>query len=65
MQKLGETQIRRWAHLRTGLLDALLHRDGHPLQQFLQLQLLLLPKEGNKSWKSQVTTERTHPAARQ
>ena len=53
---------RCWAHLRTGLLDALLYRDGHPLQQLLQLQLLLLPHEGNRSRKHQMAVDRTHPA---
>lgn len=53
------SQAEEWAHLCTGFLNALLHRNGHPLQQFLQLQLLLLPK-GNRSRKSQVTKDRIH-----
>lgn len=47
------------AYLCTGFLNAFLYRDGHPLQQLLQLQLLFLPQEANRSRKSQVAKETT------
>lgn len=52
---------RKGAHLGAGFLNALLHRDGHPLQQLLQLKLLLLPQRGQVR-KSQVAMERSHLA---
>ena len=50
---------RSWAHLCTGLLNALLNGDGHPLQQLLQLQFLLLPQAGRRLRKSPEVKERT------